>query len=177
VIGTDVTPSGRNLLVVHFIRRLALLLGLVALGALALRLVRRAVRGPGDTSTGPAPTAPLAPAAEAAPSTEPAPVESSMAAPDPDPTPAPRPVADPETVPMPDPTPASDAAAVSDPAAPAPFVVATEGSCPATHPVKVKESSGIFHVPGGASYERTAADRCYPTPEAAAADGYRAAKR
>jgi methylphosphotriester-DNA--protein-cysteine methyltransferase len=42
--------------------------------------------------------------------------------------------------------------------------------------VKVKTSSGIFHVPGGRSYERTNPDRCYATPAAAEADGYRPAK-
>ena len=57
-----------------------------------------------------------------------------------------------------------------------PWVEPDDGTCPVTHPVKGKLSSGIFHVPGGASYERTQADRCYPTPEAAAADGMRAAK-
>jgi hypothetical protein len=51
-----------------------------------------------------------------------------------------------------------------------------DGSCPLSHPVKVNESSGIFHVPGGRSYDRTQAGRCYATPEAAAADGFRAAK-
>ncbi|HEX5586419.1 MAG TPA: hypothetical protein VFZ17_03875 [Acidimicrobiia bacterium] len=50
------------------------------------------------------------------------------------------------------------------------------GTCPASHPVKAKLSSGIFHVPGGANYERTLADRCYSTAEAAEADGLRAAK-
>jgi len=52
-----------------------------------------------------------------------------------------------------------------------------EGSCPLSHPVKVKVSSGIHHVPGGFSYERTRADRCYATGSDAEADGYRAAKR
>jgi hypothetical protein len=51
-----------------------------------------------------------------------------------------------------------------------------DGSVPATHPVKVKESSGIFHVPGGRSYDRTRPDRCYPTAAAAEADGYRQSK-
>jgi len=50
------------------------------------------------------------------------------------------------------------------------------GACPASHPLKAKLSSGIFHVPGGANYERTQADRCYETPAAAEADGLRAAK-
>lgn len=51
-----------------------------------------------------------------------------------------------------------------------------EGDCPSSHPVKLKLSSGIFHVPGGASYERTNADRCYCTAEDAESDGYRASK-
>lgn len=52
-----------------------------------------------------------------------------------------------------------------------------DGSCPLSHPVKVKVSSGIHHVPVGFSYERTRADRCYASPEQAEADGFRAAKR
>jgi hypothetical protein len=51
------------------------------------------------------------------------------------------------------------------------------GRCPASHPVKTKLASGIFHMPGSAHYDRTNADRCYATPEAAAADGLRPAKR
>jgi len=54
---------------------------------------------------------------------------------------------------------------------------ADAGACPASHPVKAKLSSGIFHVPGGANYDRTKADRCYVSPEAAEADGLRPAKR
>lgn len=50
---------------------------------------------------------------------------------------------------------------------------ADDGSCPVDHPVKVKESSGIFHPPGGRLYERTRADRCYLDAAAAAADGFR----
>jgi hypothetical protein len=52
-----------------------------------------------------------------------------------------------------------------------------DGTCPATHPVKAKEASRIFHVPGGGSYERTVPDRCYRDAVAAEADGFRAAKR
>ncbi len=52
-----------------------------------------------------------------------------------------------------------------------------DGSCPASHPVKAKLSSGIYHVPGGGNYERTRPDRCYADAEAAEADGLRAAKR
>ncbi|HEY7133568.1 MAG TPA: hypothetical protein VIB48_00755 [Acidimicrobiia bacterium] len=52
-----------------------------------------------------------------------------------------------------------------------------EGDCPPGFPVKGKRSSGIFHVPGGLSYDRTVPDRCYATAEDAAADGLRAARR
>jgi hypothetical protein len=51
------------------------------------------------------------------------------------------------------------------------------GSCPPGYPVKAKLSSKIFHVAGGALYERTVPDRCYATPEAAEADGLRPSKR
>lgn len=52
-----------------------------------------------------------------------------------------------------------------------------DGACPSTHPVKAKEGSHIFHVPGGQSYDRTMPDRCYVDAAAAEADGFRAAKR
>jgi len=52
----------------------------------------------------------------------------------------------------------------------------TADVAPAGFPVKVKLSSGIFHVPGGRFYERTNADRWYATTEAAEADGYRQSK-
>ncbi len=51
-----------------------------------------------------------------------------------------------------------------------------DGSCPVSHPVKVKLRSGIYHVPDGAAYERTNADRCYPDAASAEGDGYRASK-
>src|SRR5262245_53135017 len=54
---------------------------------------------------------------------------------------------------------------------------AADGSCPLTHPVKAKSSSKIFHVPGGALYDRTTPDRCYASPSAAEADGFRPSKR
>jgi len=60
---------------------------------------------------------------------------------------------------------------------PAPnWVVPVDGACPLTHPIKVNTASGIFHVPGGRSYERTVPSRCYAEADDAAADGYRAAK-
>jgi hypothetical protein len=75
-----------------------------------------------------------------------------------------------------------------DPDAPQPTEVATadpdaawvdpvDEACPATHPVKAKMASKIFHVPGGLSYERTKPDRCYRDAASAEADGLRAAKR
>ena len=54
------------------------------------------------------------------------------------------------------------------------WVDAVDDTCPATHPVKAKLSSGIYHVPGGASYERTKPDRCYLDATAAEADGLHA---
>jgi hypothetical protein len=52
-----------------------------------------------------------------------------------------------------------------------------DGGCPPGYPVKGKLASGIFHVAAGANYERTRADRCYVSAEAAEADGLRASKR
>jgi hypothetical protein len=42
--------------------------------------------------------------------------------------------------------------------------------------VKAKLASGIFHVPGGANYARTVADRCYLSAGAAESDGLRQSK-
>ena len=49
-------------------------------------------------------------------------------------------------------------------------------SAPESHPIKLKESSGIFHVPGGRFYDRTKPDRWYATAADAEADGYRQSK-
>ncbi len=57
------------------------------------------------------------------------------------------------------------------------WVEPVDGGCPDGYPVKVNERSGIFHVPGGLSYERTNPSRCYATAEGAEADGFRRAKR
>jgi len=51
------------------------------------------------------------------------------------------------------------------------------GETPATHPIKAKMASGIFHVPGGLNYARTRPDRCYRDVAAAEADGLRPSKR
>jgi hypothetical protein len=66
----------------------------------------------------------------------------------------------------------------TEPAAPATgFVRPVDGGCPDGHPVKAKEASGIYHLPGMANYARTVPDRCYADARAAEADGFRAAKR
>ena len=49
-------------------------------------------------------------------------------------------------------------------------------TCPVSHPIKAKLSSGRFHLPGMAVYERTIPDRCYATSEAAELDGLQRAK-
>ena len=84
--------------------------------------------------------------------------------------------------PQPRETPVAATDAASKPAASAPadskaWVEPNGHSCPASHPVKAKMSSKIFHVPGGANYERTNPDRCYRDEAAAVADGLRKAAR
>lgn len=78
-----------------------------------------------------------------------------------------------------DPEDAAREPSASDPA-PAPdgagWVAPDNGTCPLTHPIKANDNSGIYHEPGGRFYERTRAERCYSTAEAATADGYRPAK-
>ena len=58
-----------------------------------------------------------------------------------------------------------------------PWIDAEGGSSPATHPVKAKLKSGIYHLPGMLNYDRTVPDRWYRDAEAAEADGLRKAKR
>jgi hypothetical protein len=57
------------------------------------------------------------------------------------------------------------------------WVEPVEGECPLTHPVKGNADSGIFHVPGGLSYDRTVPERCYASEADAEADGFRKSKR
>jgi hypothetical protein len=52
-----------------------------------------------------------------------------------------------------------------------------DGACPASHPVKGKASSGLFHLPGMVAYERTNADTCFVDADAAEAAGFTRAKR
>lgn len=82
------------------------------------------------------------------------------------------------------PAPPMSAPAASAPAAPAPpapapslaWAAPVDGQTPDGYPVKVNTKSGIFHVPGGRSYDRTVPDRCYATAADAETDGYRRAK-
>jgi len=57
-----------------------------------------------------------------------------------------------------------------------PWIEPVNDTCPALFPVKAKLASGIFHVPGGSSYERTKPDRCYRDASTAEADGLRPAQ-
>jgi hypothetical protein len=84
----------------------------------------------------------------------------------------------------PSPPPAAEPVTATEPvAAQAPssagdgWVEPTDGTCPASHPVKAKMSSGIFHVKGGLNYDRIHPDRCYRDQAAAEADGLRKANR
>lgn len=81
------------------------------------------------------------------------------------PAPTPVPVATPEPVEPEEPEPTTA------------WVAPVDGGCPAGYPIKAKASSGIYHRPGGLSYDRTRPDRCYADAAAAEADGFRAAKR
>ena len=73
--------------------------------------------------------------------------------------------------------PASAASATAVSATAAAWVApGDDGSTPAGFPVKAKNSSGIYHVPGGRFHERTRPDRCYASADAAEADGYRQSK-
>lgn len=72
------------------------------------------------------------------------------------------------------PAPTDDRREIPDPAWVAPD---DDGSCPSGFTVKAKLTSGIFHVPDGTNYDRTKADRCYASVEAAELDGLRPPKR
>ncbi len=57
------------------------------------------------------------------------------------------------------------------------WVEPEDGVCPASHPVKAKLASGLFHLPGMAAYNRTRPDRCYTDEASATEDGLTRAKR
>jgi hypothetical protein len=70
-----------------------------------------------------------------------------------------------------------EAAKAAAPSAGGAWVEPQGDACPASHQVKAKLSSGIYHVPGMLNYDRTTPDRCYIDVAAAEADGLRPAKR
>lgn len=70
--------------------------------------------------------------------------------------------------------PQAEAAAAPEPGV---WVEPVDGVCPISHPIKGNAGSGIFHVPGGMSYDRTIPERCYANEADAIADGFRKAKR
>lgn len=57
------------------------------------------------------------------------------------------------------------------------WVEPSDGACPATHPIKGKLKSNLYHLPGMVAYDRTVPDRCYADEAAAQADGLTRAKR
>lgn len=73
--------------------------------------------------------------------------------------------------------PASPDPPAVEPAAGDPWVDPVDGACPDGYPVKAKLRSRLYHLPGMAAYARTGPDRCYPTAEAAEADGFTRARR
>ena len=122
---------------------------------------------------------------------DPAPVGAPVERPAPPPTP-PTPVvasvAEPVAPPEAEPAPAPVAKAVAKkkaaakkkaPARVAAAWVAPDeaGVCPASHPVKAKLTSKLFHLPGMFAYARTNPDRCYRDEATAEADGLTRAKR
>lgn len=57
------------------------------------------------------------------------------------------------------------------------WVEPVDGVCPASHPLKAKAASLIYHLPGMGNYERVKPDRCYVDEPSAQADGFRKAQR
>ena len=138
-------------------RKLRLILVVAALGALAAAVVR-ALRGE------PAPQFSTHPSVLGGPdlAVRLAPAAQLDAAPAAEPTP--------ELEPEPAPAAAEEPTATT-------WMEPIDGACPDGYPIKAKLKSGIYHQPGGLAYDRTKPDRCYPTAEAAAADGLRPPKR
>ncbi len=56
-------------------------------------------------------------------------------------------------------------------------VIPSGWDCPSGYPIKGNASSMIYHVKGGAFYERTNPEECFASERAAQAAGYRASKR
>lgn len=148
---------------------------LVLMGAV-VAFVMKKLRGNPAPQFSNHPTVKGGPSSEAAAAADAGPLPDLVPAPE-DPTVAAK--ATPALVPAPkDPT-VPTAAPTTTRAAPAEQTWAepVDGECPDGFPVKAKIKSGIFHVPGTPTYERTKPDRCYPSAQAAEADGLRAPKR
>lgn len=89
----------------------------------------------------------------------------------------------------PSPAPTTAPAAPTEAQAPTPGptsagVAPTRDGCPAEAPIKGNivgrgdnDGERIYHIPGGASYDRTKPERCFPTEEAAQQAGFRKAER
>jgi len=135
-------------------KRLVKLLTLVAVVAVVVAVLKRRPAPPSASPT--APPTPVAPKVSAA--KPPMPTMPKM------PT-----VTEDATQP--------EAAPVADERATGWVEPTADGGCPDGYPVKAKASSKIFHVPGGVLYDKTVPDRCYASPDAAVADGYRASLR
>lgn len=147
-------------------RKAVRFVGLVLAGAAAFAVLRRLLRrsGPGDDDgLGPPPEPPvLTPVPE---------LQPESVAPEQEQEQEPEPVAD--VAPVAEPAAPSEPAATSGQS----WVPPVDEDCPPGYPIKVNERSGIYHVPGGLSYERTRPTRCYADEAAAEADGFRRAKR
>ena len=142
------------------------------------------VDGP-DPFRSPAPWPPLPQPASGAPASGPPSSAAPSAAIEPHPGPVEKVASLDQVAPVKKAAPAKKAAAAkkTPPAKKAPVPPAAwvepdpSGTAPATHPVKAKLSSHVFHLPGMSAYHRTRPDRCYATAEAAEADGFVRAKR
>jgi hypothetical protein len=167
-------PQSRSRYGERVLRRLVrnTLIILAAVGAAALiarALVSRLRPSPDQVPAWPPPTpAPDQGAATAPAGSEQAAVEE---VPTREPVPTKTPVAPKAPVVAAEPEPAVSRSAESS------WVDPDGDSCPTSHPIKAKLSSGIYHSPGGLNYERTKPDRCYVDGAAAEADGLRPSKR
>lgn len=154
-------------------RKAVRLIGLVLAGAAAFSIIRRLFRRFDDDDAPPEPPT-LVPVPDLVP--EPVAVVDDPATESDaglQPTPTPEPVATAAPAPAPEPEPEPEPTAADGQR----WVAPVDEDCPPGYPIKVNERSGIYHVPGGLSYERTRPTRCYPDEAAAEADGFRRAKR
>jgi hypothetical protein len=107
-------------------------------------------------------------------STSTRPVEGDVSAPAEVDAPAPAPAATTE-----DTLPEADEPGVPapvEPETPQAWVQPVDGECPEGFPVKARYATGHFHEPGDRGYDKIIPDCCYPTKEAAEADGFTASR-